>query len=423
MRRSRRRPAAACARPAGLLRLWGETRSLFAAKPQSHPEARVSPLAFLSGTALLFVTLALIALATTWDCWQVIAGALLGSPYRTAVDRCLEGTATAIQVNDHYLSPATGSGAEQSSLVAYAARSCANPYASISTAIAFAAVAVLVAGTLALFWCWPGWSIRRRRLVPFPSKDLGALGAKITALEETSGAKFLLDAADLRVAGRAFGRPGRRYVVLSRGLATFYRTEPGQARAVIAHELGHLRNRDVDPAYAAVWAWRVFTVVTIVPMAVWALWAVAEGHGGTAWTYGWRTIAAAVLGLLVRGWLFRFRECLACSQLLPAIGRTDASVSLITLAVKAEHPALTSGEGSLHIRLRRASSWAAVMSACNVSILLHVSWPRMSCRWCRSRSTSQAASALSSSSAVRSRRFGIFLPPVLVRSGRHRPRS
>src|ERR1035441_562935 len=61
------------------------------------------------------------------------------------------------------------------------------------------------------------------------------------------------------------------------------------------------------------------------------------------------------------------------------------------------------------------------MSACNVSILPPVSWPRMPYRWCRSRNTPHAAPALSSSSAVRSRRFGIS--PLLVRSGRHRPTS
>jgi Zn-dependent protease with chaperone function len=311
MQRVRDRPTPAHARPAGLLRLWRETRPLFAPKPRTRPTARVNPLAFLSGTALLFVTLAVVALTTTWDCWQVIAGTLLGSPYRTAVDRCLEGIATAIQVND---GAAATPAAEQSSLVGYAARACANPYASASTAIASAAVAALVAGTITLIWCWPAWSIHHRRLIPFPHQELGALGAGITALVTASGVRrveFLLDAADRRVAGRAFGRPGRRYVVLSRGLTTLYRTEPGMVRAVIAHELAHLRNRDVDASYAAVWAWRVFTIVTIVPMAAWALWSVAEGQGGTAWTYGWRTIAATILGLLVRGWLLRFRECLA----------------------------------------------------------------------------------------------------------------
>lgn len=275
---------------------------------------RVNPL-FLPGTALRFATLAIVAVATTWDAWQVMIGTALGVPYRQAMDRCVEGVATALQLLDH--DPGDNyaiTAGQTASIVDSANHACASAYSDATTGAAFAAVLALVLTTVFLYWCWPAWHVRGRRLVAFPEEkfpDLAADLRQLAARGGVTGTSFLLDLPDPGVSGRAFGRIGRRYVVLSRGLTARYAKDPDSARAVIAHEIAHLRNRDVDAGYATVWIWRVFLVVTVAPMAIWAAWCVATGAAGQVGTYGWRLAAAVALGLLVRSWLLRFRECLA----------------------------------------------------------------------------------------------------------------
>ncbi|MFK0258318.1 M48 family metalloprotease [Streptomyces sp. NPDC090445] len=60
---------------------------------------------------------------------------------------------------------------------------------------------------------------------------------------------LLVGLLDGSVNGLTFGRAGKRYVMLSRGLITLHRTDPEALRAIVLHELAHLRNRDVDIAY------------------------------------------------------------------------------------------------------------------------------------------------------------------------------
>jgi Zn-dependent protease with chaperone function len=70
----------------------------------------------------------------------------------------------------------------------------------------------------------------------------------------------------------AFGRLGRYYVSLTGGLvATFYTDRPA-FRAVVLHELAHLRNADVNMTCFTVALWRAFVVVAILPAAPLLLW-------------------------------------------------------------------------------------------------------------------------------------------------------
>src|SRR5262249_56113988 len=67
--------------------------------------------------------------------------------------------------------------------------------------------------------------------------------------------------------GLAFGLPGRRFVAISGGLATKLWTDPGVFRAVVLHELAHLRNGDVDKTYATVAVWWSFVATALLPFA------------------------------------------------------------------------------------------------------------------------------------------------------------
>src|SRR5262249_20877662 len=61
---------------------------------------------------------------------------------------------------------------------------------------------------------------------------------------------------------------GRRYVRLNAGLTACHTTDPALFRAVVLHELAHLRNRDVDQAYLARAIWWSFLALALAPMVL-----------------------------------------------------------------------------------------------------------------------------------------------------------
>lgn len=74
---------------------------------------------------------------------------------------------------------------------------------------------------------------------------------------------------DGQARARAYGRPGRyRVLVCATFLTGTKRGVPPELRQVLAHELGHLVNRDVARTYLAVSAWFAFLAVVAVPLAV-----------------------------------------------------------------------------------------------------------------------------------------------------------
>lgn len=77
--------------------------------------------------------------------------------------------------------------------------------------------------------------------------------------------RFVLDILNPAVDGLAFGRAGRRYIMLSRGLADLHDREPALFRAVVLHELAHIRNRDLDLTAFTLGLWRSFVVVILAP--------------------------------------------------------------------------------------------------------------------------------------------------------------
>ncbi|MER7842546.1 M56 family metallopeptidase [Kitasatospora sp. NPDC096077] len=143
------------------------------------------------------------------------------------------------------------------------------------TQMLWVAVALAVLGLLALllFAGHPWWRRRRSRLVPIeelPSPDTAALREELQELVDLAGLArppgFLLDPANARPAGQAFGGLGRRQVSLSAGLVVQRRHDPEKFRAVLAHELAHIRNGDVTITYLTLAVWRAFVVVTVLPV-------------------------------------------------------------------------------------------------------------------------------------------------------------
>jgi len=171
--------------------------------------------------------------------------------------------------------------------------------------------ALLLAVAALLLFLRPWWVVRRRGLRPFGANvapdvaaDLGALSREAGLAEEP---RWLWNPLDPTPTGLAFGRPGRHAVALTGGLVMRRHSDPGAFRAVVRHELAHLRNGDVDVTYLTVSLWHAFLLVAVLPFAVF----VADEGAATIVSLGWRMCALALLVYLTRNAVLRAREVYA----------------------------------------------------------------------------------------------------------------
>lgn len=94
----------------------------------------------------------------------------------------------------------------------------------------------------------------------------------------------------LRLDGLSFGWAGRYWIAVGARLLP----ERDGLRAVLSHEVGHLRNRDVARTYLALWSGVAFAVVVVGPLVVDAV------RYGVAGALGWRLavlVATVFFGL------------------------------------------------------------------------------------------------------------------------------
>ncbi|MFC9948476.1 M48 family metalloprotease [Streptomyces pratensis] len=144
--------------------------------------------------------------------------------------------------------------------------------------IAFAALWLAVGIT---YWLLPVYRLRRRRLRPFRPDvypDIQhTLNGLLALAELRCPVRFVVDLRDQRPTGLAFGRVGRRHVMLGGGLLRLHGIDPEAFHAIVLHELAHLRNRDVDIAFLTLICHRLFIFAVAVPMVVTAPFALLVG--------------------------------------------------------------------------------------------------------------------------------------------------
>ncbi|WP_371495520.1 M48 family metalloprotease [Kitasatospora sp. NBC_00374] len=187
--------------------------------------------------------------------------------------------------------------------------------------LAGAAVVLLAAGVLYLRL--PRWKARRQRLMTLEEADgSGELRAELMGLVRIAGLRavpdFLVDPARFDRAAAAFGRAGRRSVCLYAGLVNSRTSDPAGFRAVVLHELAHIRNRDVDFGYAVTALWRVFMVLVVVPAIV-----VYGTVLGAADLLGWFTGADEVFWPAARPALLRSMAETGFLVVLVVLARAD----------------------------------------------------------------------------------------------------
>ncbi|MEU0156395.1 M48 family metalloprotease [Micromonospora fulviviridis] len=280
----------------------------------------------MTGTTLRFVALVIAVLGT--------ATYAFSSLYYLLPERAAAGGVTYARCTEAYRHALPAPDVDLDGYVAASERAqqemvrCLAPFEQAQAMWVLAGLAVLLAVATVLFLTTPGWIRRRGRLVEITSDRFPRLHAELVRLSTIGGLPgpptFLLDPAAGSPGGLAFGRTGGYSVRINAGLVPLSVTDPGVFRAVVLHELAHLRNRDVDLAYAAVALWRAFAAVALVPLVVMLLYPtmVADGrapwdtpgYGSTLVHVGGRAVLFVAVAYLARNAVLRAREMYADSR-------------------------------------------------------------------------------------------------------------
>lgn len=183
---------------------------------------------------------------------------------------------------------------------------------------------VLLALAGATYWLLPKWRDRRRPLVSVETVDPdGTLRRELETLHARTGVRvqprWRVDPTRLTAGACVYGRAGQYTVCLHIGLVSLQRQDIEGFRAVVLHELAHIRRRDVDYAYAGTALWRSFVIGAFIPYVLLfgsALTMMLSGLESPLWKGGLKLLfsqnmAGCFLALLVhlaRADLLRRRE-------------------------------------------------------------------------------------------------------------------
>ena len=263
--------------------------------------ARYNPFAFPSDTDFRFWLLITTILGSSLLIYRAIANSLVSGGSLRDVNRLCAAEATRAFPGSAF--------ADRESWVGVF-NACEQGMTSSRAGVA-AGVAVLGVLALALYLAHPAWRRRRGRLVPLTEEDAPELLEELGRLSRMAGLRrppaFVWNPLNMARTGVAYGTPGRRAVALTGGLATTLWTDPDVFRAVVLHELAHIRNGDLDKAYLTVAVWWAFVAAALLPFAVLTL-----SPGGS--DRGSRILSLAALALVVlllRNAALRAREIFA----------------------------------------------------------------------------------------------------------------
>ncbi|WP_218042053.1 M48 family metalloprotease [Streptomyces abyssomicinicus] len=143
---------------------------------------------------------------------------------------------------------------------------CVDPRPALGWLVPLVATGGLLLVLAAVYLALPRWRTVRRGYLPLTA--MGELSGYLGGLLRETGVRarvtFLAEPLNPTVSALAFGRAGRRRVVLSGGLLALHQRDRPAFRAVVLHELAHIRNRDLDIGFVALIVWRTCGPVLLV---------------------------------------------------------------------------------------------------------------------------------------------------------------
>lgn len=221
-----------------------------------RPVAAADPFAVPGALWPRFVLMAVCVVAAAADLAALLAESVPPSPLMTS-SRCRAMLFAVVRGPDANSKLAT--------FLAYHDE-CVIPPNPLPVPPELAVLVVTGAGCLLLYALTPYVIILRRGLVRLDR--MPELSRELSRLARTAGVRvrFLADPLNPGIGGLAFGHVGARRVVLNRGLLALARTDRPAFRAIVLHELAHVRGGDLDVSYLTVILWRVFVGVLLLPL-------------------------------------------------------------------------------------------------------------------------------------------------------------
>jgi Zn-dependent protease with chaperone function len=282
-----------------------------------RPAPRPNPFAFPSETAFRFALLVAAVLGATLYVWNWI-WTVWGAGASEASTRAL---ACAREAQEGAF--AAGGDPLAFARVSDTFTACVQSTYAEATWWMLGGVGLVLVVTAALTLLWPYVKERRSGFRPLEATDAPEVLATLGELSREAGLssepRWLWNPLNPAPTGLAFGHPGRYRVALTGGLVVRHTADPDGFRAIVRHELAHIRNRDVALTYATLALWYAFLAASVAPFLV-----TIVDEGEFAFSIAWRLLALAGLVYLTRNAVLRSREIYADVRASAAEGRGGA---------------------------------------------------------------------------------------------------
>jgi Zn-dependent protease with chaperone function len=278
------------------------------AAPEHRP--RLNPFAFPSDTTFRFGLLVAAVLGANLYVWQWIASTSRSpEEHASRTAECLA------------FSPANATNLQQLNALTDAFSECTSQLYRYQVWWMLGGTAALLLAAVAIMVATPLWMTRRRKLQPLTAEDAPAVVDEVAELAREQGLdppRLFWNPLDASAGGLAFGHPGRYSVAIGGGLVVKQAVDAPAFRAVVRHELAHLRNHDVGITYFTLAVWYAFILVAVIPFLVTLL-----GEDLLS-NVMWRLAVLALLVYLTKNAVLRSREVYADLRASVPDGRDGA---------------------------------------------------------------------------------------------------
>lgn len=316
--------------------------------PQAPRRRRLNPFAFPSETdfrfALLIVLIISVCLSNFYTLFLTTPTAFQRTYFAT-VEECLRlvpiDVAPIDVAPDLSLPGGLGGLVEQLEQVTEGtqpARDCYQPAANRLILRIFTATAAVLLAAALIFHVAPRWTIRRRRLSPLTAGDAPEVVEYLDALCDEMrlgrAPSFLWNPLNATRSAFAFGNLSRRHVAMNMGLVAQFFADREAFRAVVLHELSHLKNADLSRTQFANAIWIAFLLLAALPGLLLSLFVDAprSGFALIGWSRLWQVVLMTALVTFGRNSILRAREYHADVRASTYLARPDGLQQVLAAA-------------------------------------------------------------------------------------------